>query len=270
MLFFLHIPKTAGSSLNYIIKNNFQSKAQEIRWHWTTWITQDELTQKLKEVDPYDKQLIHGHFVFGTHELLNQTDAKYLTFVRDPLKKAQSGYHHVKRDTRAKYHSDYIQKKMDDYLLDNRIFENDNGLVRRLSGIGNEIPYGQVSVHHFNLAIENINKNFLAVGITEHFDLSIELFRSLGVFKNVYYWKQNVSKKKTPDSNIKLSDAIREKFRDTNRFDYDLYSYCLDKFNKRTENLAFSQFWFNIRNKIYNMSLLPIKFSKKVYKLFDK
>ncbi len=196
--------------------------------------------------------------------MINQKSAKYLTFVREPLKKAISGYHHVKRDAKAQHHSDYIDKKMEDYVLDNRIYENDNALVRRLSGIGNETPFGQVDAHHVTMAIENINKYFLAVGITEQFDLSIELFRSLGVFKNVYYWKQNITKNKSLDNTDTLSEEAVKKFKDINRYDYELYSYCLDRFNRASEKLVFSQSRFNLGNKFYNMTLLPRKISKKV------
>ena len=257
MLFFLHIPKTAGSTLNYIIKNNFSDRAQEIRWHWTTWIAKGELQQKLKHLDVNSKQLVHGHFVFGVHELSSSLEVKYLTFVRDPLKKAISGYHHVSRDAKAMYHSDYKAGRLEDYLLDNRVLENDNGLVRRISGVGDEIPFGKIQEQHYDKAIENINKWFIAVGITEQFDLSIELFKSLGVFQKVYYWRQNTTKNKVAGKGD-LSDAALKKFREANGFDYALYNYCLDKFNQSTANISFSQSGFDFRNKVYNMFLLVI------------
>lgn len=267
MLFFLHIPKTAGSTLNYIIKNNFNQSAQEIRWHWTTWISKSDLQQKLKQVDVAQKKLIHGHFVFGAHELLGRPDAKYLTFVREPLKKAISGYHHVTRDAKARYHSDYKTGKIGDYLLDERILENDNGLVRRLSGIGDEVQYGAVQEHHYNQAIKNINEWFIAVGITEQFDLSIKLFKSFGVFENVYYWKQNIAKNKGLGRD-ELNGDIVKKFKAINRFDEALYKYCVDIFNQRTAEISFSQSGFNFKNKIYNLLLLPQKVVKKIGRMF--
>ena len=151
--------------------------------------------------------------------------------------------------------------------MDKRILENDNGLVRRLSGIGDEIPYGEIKEQHYNKAIENITTWFIAVGITEQFDLSIELFKRLGVFKKVYYWKQNITKNKGAGK-VNLSDEVIKKFREINRFDYALYSYCVDKLNQSTTNISFSQPGFDFRNKLYNIFLLPRKVVKKVARIF--
>ncbi len=263
MLFFLHIPKTAGSTLNYIIKNNFRDKAQEIRWHWTTWIDREELIQKLKKVDLKGKSLIHGHFVFGFHELVNPEETKYLTFVREPLKKVISGFYHIKRDKKSQFHDVYKSKDIVDYLLDQNILENDNGLVRRLSGIGDQVPYGKIEPQHLELAIRNINNYFLAVGITEKFDLSIELFKHLGIISKKYYWKQNEASNKKKEG-ISIPDETLKAFKELNKHDFQLYAYCLNWFNKETEKIRFSQSEFNFKNRLYNISLIPNKIVKKI------
>ena len=129
--------------------------------------------------------------------------------------------------------------------------------------MGDEIPFGKMQDQHYKKAIENINTWFVAVGITEQFDLSIELFKSLGVLKKVYYWRQNTTKNKG-SGKADLSDSALNKFKEANRFDYALYAYCLDKFNQSTTKIPFSQSSFDFRNKVYNMFLLPRKVVKKV------
>lgn len=267
MLFFLHIPKTAGSTLNYIIKNNYRERAREIRWHWTTWLSKEELRDRLRKLDLSDSKLIHGHFVYGIHELVEKDDSKYVAFVRDPLSKALSGYYHIKRDTKANFHADYASGSVDGYLLDDRILENDNSLTRRLSGVGDGVPYGKVTKIHFNEAIENINKRFVSVGITEQFDESIELFRKLGVISKVYYWRQNVGSKRSANDREKPSESTVKRFREQNRLDYQLYTYCVEQFGKQKEGLKFSQSLFNIKNRLYNFSLLPTKILRKLSRL---
>ena len=268
MLFFLHIPKTAGSTLNYIIKNNYREKAQEIRWHWTTWLGREDLEARLKKVDLTDKALVHGHFVFGFHELAKAPNGKYLTFVRNPLKKVISGFHHVKRDKKSLYHDDYKSKNIEEYLLDKNILENDNGLVRRISGIGDQVPYGKIEAKHLELALRNINDRFLAVGITERFDLSVEWFKRLGVFEKVYYWKQNEGSRKGMKYETKIPDNVLKEFTELNSFDFQLYAYCLEQFNKNTKDIPFSQSNFDFKNRLYNASLIPRKIIKKVSRLF--
>jgi len=266
MLYFLHIPKTAGSTLNYIIKNNYGGKAKEIRWHWTTWISQEALKNKLNDASLEKRDLIHGHFVFGIHNFYDHPGSKYLTFVRDPFKKAVSGFQHVKRDPKAEHHDVYKKKNLDHYLFDKNVVENDNGLVRRLAGIGNEVPYGNVERSHLQQAIKNIETYFLGVGITEEFDLSVEWFKRLGVFKTVYYWKQNITKSKTKYD--RPSDEIIRKFKELNTLDFELYQYCVEQFRRKTSDINFSQDAFTFKNNLYNARLIPIKVIRKVFRFF--
>ena len=267
MLYFLHIPKTAGSTLNYIIKNNYGEKAKEIRWHWTTWINREALKEKLKSAGLASRELVHGHFVFGIHNLQDGGEGKYLTFVRDPFKKAMSGFHHVKRDPKAEHHALYREGNVDEYLLDNKIVENDNGLVRRLSGIGNDVPYGRVERKHLEQAIRNIEDHFLAVGVTEKFDLSVELFKHLGVFKKVYYWKQNATKHKSGEGDAPKDETV-QKFKKLNALDFELYNYCKDQLDKKASSINFSQSAFTFNNRLYNAYLVPRKVISKVFRVF--
>jgi hypothetical protein len=261
MLYFLHIPKTAGSTMNYIIKKNYGSKAQEIRWHWTAWLAKEKVKEKLESLKEPDIELIHGHFVYGAHALRHQPQFKYFTFVREPLAKAISGFQHVRRDKKATFHGSYKTGELAGYLLDDRILENDNGLVRRISGFGDEVPYGSINQTHLDKAIQNIDDHFLGVGITERFDLSVTWFKSMGIFKSVYYWKQNSARSKARDT---VSEEVLDRFRELNKWDVSLYSHCLSRFDSSTRNVSFSQNRFETGNRIYNMLLLPQKAMSKV------
>lgn len=223
-----------------------------------------ELEKRLTQVDLDGKTLVHGHFVFGFHELVKAEEAKYLTFVREPFKKVVSGYYHIKRDKKSQFHDVYKSKNLVDFLLDRNILENDNGLVRRLSGVGDQVPYGKVEVRHLELAIQNINNYFLAVGITEKFDLSIELFKRLGIFNKIHYWKQNEGSNKKKADDIRMPDETINAFKELNKYDLQLYTYCLNRFNDQTEKIQFSQAQFDLRNRLYNISLIPNKVVKKI------
>lgn len=64
-LIHFHIPKTAGTTLNHIIKNNYPNK-DIYNFGWQPQISLDNL----KKLSDYNKSLIKvisGHMTFGLH-----------------------------------------------------------------------------------------------------------------------------------------------------------------------------------------------------------
>ena len=89
ILYFLHIPKTAGTSLVDILENNFSQEEifQEVIW--------PEMLKKLPK-DFSKFRLIRGHFGFWIYKLLPKIPAT-ITMLRDPIEQSLSLYAHQLR-----------------------------------------------------------------------------------------------------------------------------------------------------------------------------
>jgi FkbM family methyltransferase len=96
-VYFLHIPKTAGTTLNrfldqeiYGIESVYQSN-----WHGLVRAAQEDLAQF---------RLFHGH-LYGSFFHAHPGPLRYVTFIRDPIERALSHYGHVMRDERHYLHA---------------------------------------------------------------------------------------------------------------------------------------------------------------------
>lgn len=89
-LFFFHLPKTAGSSLQGVLSKHFAPDEIAPAVTWTTLLHQDR--RKLAQC-----KLFQGHFYGPLEKLVGQRCITF-TILRDPLERALSHYGHVLRD----------------------------------------------------------------------------------------------------------------------------------------------------------------------------
>ncbi|GAA5026482.1 hypothetical protein GCM10011506_12110 [Marivirga lumbricoides] len=260
MNLFLHIPKSAGSTLRYIIKEKYPHSFGVVNWHWTNW--KDEIY--LKNNYDFNKlsqnKIIYGHFNYGLHEHINE-EVKYFTILRDPFKRVQSGYFHILRDSHSAFYREIKNMSFEEYLKSKLILDVDNGQVRRISGVGNEVPFGEITEIHYEKAIQNIEKHFLFVGLTENFNASLFLLSKLMNWKSPYYWTQNKGKNKKAEL---INPVDQQLVKDINQWDYKLYDYCRNKLDSQLSETDFDEQRFQFRNKLYNISLFPTKVLKKI------
>lgn len=94
-LIFLHVPKTAGTTLNRIIEwqynpvSIFTVDPHRIRATAARFKTFPEERRRRLRV-------VRGHLVFGIHEFLPQ-GAVYITMLREPVARLLSSYHFILR-----------------------------------------------------------------------------------------------------------------------------------------------------------------------------
>jgi len=136
LLIFMHIPKTAGTSLRQqltawhrpgqvVTSYGNELCAANPNWHFI---------EAVKHLGT-DVKVVMGHFGWGAHELLGRPGAPYATILREPLARAGSYYAHVARDPRSR-HCRAIQNGMTlkQMVLSHRAPELNNHYVRSLLG----------------------------------------------------------------------------------------------------------------------------------------
>lgn len=261
VIVFIHIPKTAGSTFKYILKQLYANDEWLYlkNWRWTDWRQPfDEIRKAFSLSQP---EVIYGHLHFGGIQEIIGKPVKYFTIMREPVNRVISGYFHLLRDTRFQELHDISKMSMKSLMESGLYSDLDNGQVRRLSGVANTVPYGAIGPEHLQQALDNIEKHFLFVGLTERFDESIVLMsRALG-WPMPYYWKQNRGKNKKPEI---LNEADIAAVKAYNQYDLLLY----EKMKQRFEELLTAQpvdvEAFRRQNRHYNLRILPMKVYRKL------
>ncbi len=109
-VYFLHIAKTAGSSLSNILNHFLWTKVEE-RPHY---LPHDLLTPPETLVtDP----LIVGHLFYSLHHFLMRPPI-YLTILRDPVTQVMSHFLHIQRDPNSQFHRKFQGKTLLDFVRD--------------------------------------------------------------------------------------------------------------------------------------------------------
>lgn len=89
--YFLHIPKTGGTSFTHLI-DSYYNNAEILPYQ--TW-------PQLLPHWPFDIskiKLVRGHFEYGIHRIFGRENMRYFTILRDPVKRVLSSYRHITVD----------------------------------------------------------------------------------------------------------------------------------------------------------------------------
>lgn len=228
LLIFLHLPKAAGLTFNTVLERQYPSRTvfRTAAHDWRGSIA--ELRDKPEE-EKRALRVVLGHMGFGVHELFPQS-ANYVTIVREPVARIVSHYHFVLRLRNHYLHDEVVGRRMSllDYACSGLTHELDNGQTRLLAGPDDVLV--EPTTQTLELAKSHIRDRFLLAGLTERFDETVLLLRSLLGWGSVTYARINVTpahdrRPLTQDT----IDAIRER----NRFDAELYRFSEALFAER-------------------------------------
>lgn len=230
-IIFLHIPKTAGSTLQGLLRRHYRGDALYVVDGVTR--TVDSLIA-LSDVEKRRIRMIAGHIPYGLHEHLPQP-ATYFTLLREPVDLVISYYYYLKREVTHPYHAlvnepDMTLSKFLDLRIDNTI---SNIQTRLLAGkVYNEV-YEECTAEDLERAKEHLHESFAVVGLTEAFDETLLLLQGVFGWRNLYYARVNVTRQRPLRAEI--SPDIYEAICQHNQLDLELYRYAADRFSTRLQ-----------------------------------
>jgi len=228
-LFFIHIPKTAGTSLRRIVRQQYPGD------QFIPVYSHDpaELESVRRKLD--DGRVLYGHFSHGLHETL-ETRGRYIALLRDPVARVLSLYRHQRNNPRASHHSLVNSgPTLRDLLDSNAIHELNNHMTRIVSGhVGIERLDDDAVLRR---AVAHIERDFVLVGLVERMAETVALLSRLLDWRGTSElpWL-NVGR--SADSEP-LDTPTRGAIERANRLDLALYHWAVARFERTsTENCA--------------------------------
>lgn len=252
-LIFLHLPKTAGSTLHKIIERQYKSKSIYSIDNFRTQESAAEF-KSLPEAQRSEIQVLKGHMRFGLHEYLPQPSS-YITILREPVDRVISHYYYVLRKPNHYLYEQVTSKNMTlkDYVSSGITRELDNSQTRLLSSIAADIPFGKCSPDVLESAKKNLEEHFAVIGLADKFDETLILLKRAFNWKTPFYIKANITKNRPLKEDI--SQETLEVIKKYNELDTELFNYAKQKFEEQINQLGKSfemeMAQLNLLNRIY-------------------
>lgn len=257
-LIFLHIPKTAGSTLNAILESHYT--ADESYATSQTRVHPDGSYDGFHALSLAEKRhlrLLTGHMGFGFHRYLPQK-AGYITVLRDPVERVLSHYSFERHLPLSPVYQELHSGEMDleGYLrFYANVAEMDNLQTRIIAGNWQKRGEGPCTPQMLATAKENLRAHFLAVGLTERFDeFYLLLKRRLG-WPHTFYLSHNRTRQRISREALRPDEV--ELIRAHNRYDQALYQDAQELFAVALarEDASFGRELrlFQLANGIYNL-----------------
>lgn len=210
---FLHIPKTAGTTLRYTIKANCKANEfcegdeEELNW-----------TKKTKTHRQRIKYVM-GHLYFGVHEQIND-DCTYITLLRDPIERVLSFYYYVLKDSNDPLY-DFAHNNTLEQFVEKGTSIVHNQQAKLINGDKDKDP-------DLDQVKEHINEHFYFVGLAEEYNKTVDYLASVLGWDKVLKSRlnANASRRKASELPQRTIDLIRE----YNQKDIELYVWAQQRF----------------------------------------
>ena len=222
MLVFVHIPKTAGTTLHKVISHQYRRMDILIR-HDSDGPVSETLAGRSGDLP----EVVMGHYSVGLHR--HVPGVRYITCLREPVSRLVSHYHYAHGFPGHYLHEAIHRDKLDlgAYVCSGLAGELSNGMTRMLAGLENvEQPViGQAELEQ---AKENLADYFDAVLFNDSFDEDLLLLASRMGWSTPYYLRRKVGS--YPASAGKLDAGTRKLIEERNEIDLQLYQWAKDRF----------------------------------------
>jgi len=221
-IIFLHIPKTAGTTLTQPVLRHFPPDR--------TFILKDDIDAAIARFKalPHEERMrircLKGHQPYGLHEYL-APGARYITILREPVARIVSHYEYVKACPHHYMHEQMKHMTVAEYAGSRLYGELHNGQTRLLAGVWDDRPLEQAD---YDRAIAHLERDFDWIGLTERFDESLVMLAAAMRWPNVFYRWSNVGKGWRKSG---MEPAVARAIERENPHDMALYEYARRRFD---------------------------------------
>ncbi len=211
----IHIPKTAGTAFYHVLKNQYGTKlSPSYKRKDILSLTSNSGYSLIQEAEKYS--LLHGHFRFEeVVKLYENSNAKLITWVRDPVERLISNYH-------------FFKHRLENPELNPEVFEKNKHRINE-----NLLEYAQLDENRNRISWfidESKIEAFFFIGIMEQFNSELMQLSKLLNWDQVEFPPMiNIS----PKTHEIISNDLRKEIAVLNQKDIQLYQHILNTHNKK-------------------------------------
>ena len=274
-LVFVHIPKTAGTTLIHVLKDKYKNVFQTNGL--VPKLTKDEFEGfSAKKKNEFDG--IIGHLTLGLAEYVE--NPILLTYLRNPVDHFMSVFHYIRRAKSNRLHSDVKKiEDINDFISYAKEVGEDNLQTRHLAGATEHLTNPDISPHDMSIdgddllekAKENLRK-IKYVFHTNQFDESLMiLHKDLKWNTLPFYTVKNKTKNRPKVASV--DPELKEKIIELNQYDMALFEFSKDlnrdlmaKYSMENKVRRFQRL-NNYRQNLTDLKASLIKYGKHAFKM---
>lgn len=257
---FVHLPKTAGITVANVLRRQYGERSFLNLYRDRDRLLTKYVNLPVKARERY--KVARGHVGYGIHETLGESNYLYFTILRDPISRVISHYYfHVNYPLK---HQLLLVRRIAEENIDLKTYVSDvlalkdidNYQTRLLVGEeeGLSADFGTCPPDFLERAKHHLDKEFVAVGVTERFDETLLVLQKILGWKMPLYISKNVGKKRPKDTSI--APDVRNAIAQRNQLDIALYNHANERLDQLiADNFTFFElrlFWFRLLNRLYN------------------
>ena len=221
--FFMHIPKTGGTTFRKMLTNHFPEGSyyptqEDLIANGGGYLSQKKIQQNFNGI--LEKSLIMGHYNIDLVNYL-KPDVKVIAFFRNPISRILSHVKHIIK------HDVTLQRINDPNEV---IFKKQNSIFNvQTKALG--FPKKNSDINDIKKIIDNL----YFVGVLEEFDTSIRILEQQSQFK-----LDKINKQNAIDINIlnQINDQTMSFICRKIKFEIILYNYVLNKYETAKSKLS--------------------------------
>lgn len=235
-VFFLHIPKCGGVSLNQAIRNSYGNRAKQAEYCFSldgnaarkcSQLLEDERNEYRKKILAYvmtsDRyRYIHGHFAYS-EKIFQEfgSEWNFITLLRHPVAQWFSQYFYDRRqDSEVR-----IDAELTAFIESERAILMGNTYVRKLTeGFSATEASSDKAIKK---AIENLNQ-FALVGVLEKLDTLVEDYQN-SFATSLFIKKLNQNPTKKVEQQQKITPEITKKVEEICQPNLKVYQSVINK-----------------------------------------
>ncbi len=230
LVIFVHMPKTAGSSVRQIIEQNISKTNRQ--FCFPGHIDEYNRVRNLPLEELPQVECLHGHHPWGMHQCYKNRSYKYFTFLREPVSRFLSEYSFALSDESGFAKSVQAKQTSLRRFIENPIAVLDNPYIRWVAGFHPREEISLTQKELCDLAKQRLVTDFNAFGLTEFFDQSLLLINKAIGWKPPLYQTRNVSGEKDDLAEM-LPQDLKNRLLEYLRWDLELYEFALAEFKNR-------------------------------------
>jgi len=257
-----HIFKNAGTTLEWILKNNFSKNAISIDSDNPKDMLHFDKIAEILEKKPKTRSLSSHQFRFP---VFNNERFEFISivFLRHPIDRAISIYHFQKKRTDADRPGIVKAKELDlnGYIKWNLKTKSHRAMRNfQVLYLSDKPVESVVDENDFKIAVQRI-KEIKIIGVVDKFDESLvlaeEVLKEYFPTIDLSYIRQNVSEdrkgtlmEKLEKAKNEIDEQVWKKLLEQNKFDLELYEKANEELNTRLEKIEnFDSKMSNFKNR---------------------